>query len=60
MPTDLQLMYARERIRGAGHHAALRELSAQTTIDKGTLERCLRRARHADERDERARRKESK
>lgn len=46
--TDLQLRYMRERVEGAGHHAALRNIAAQTGLDKDTVDRCLRRARRAD------------
>jgi len=59
MPTDLQLMYLDERMRGAGHHAALRAIAERTGIDKGSVDRALRRARQADERDARARRRAS-
>lgn len=49
--TDLQLMYAQERLNGRGHHAALRAVAARTNLDKDTVDRCLRRARRADERE---------
>ena len=48
MPTDLQLMYANERMRGARHHAALREVAVRTGLDKDTVDRVLRRARRTD------------
>lgn len=53
MATDLQRMYTKARVEGAGHHAALRALADQTGLDKGTIDRCLRRARRADERESR-------
>lgn len=59
MATALQLMYAEERMRGAGHHAALRAIEARTGMDKATVDRCLRRARHADERAARRKRREA-
>lgn len=57
MATDLQLMYANERMRGAGHHAALRAVAERTGIDKGSVDRALKRARQADERDSRTKRR---
>lgn len=51
MATELQLRYMRERVDGAGHHAALRNLAASTSLDKDTVDRCLRRARRADAQD---------
>lgn len=54
--TDLQKMYLQERAAGQrGHYAALRRIARQTGIDEGTIDRCLKRARRADERDARAR-----
>lgn len=47
--TDLQKLYLEARNGGRrGHHAALRAVSDQTTIDKDTVQRCLDRARKAD------------
>lgn len=48
MATDLQLMYANARMRGARHHKALRVVAERTGLDKDTVDRCLRRARRAD------------
>lgn len=52
--TDLQKLYLAARAgRKRGHHGALRHLARQTGIDEGTIDRCLQRARRADERDAR-------
>lgn len=48
MATVLQILYMNERVQGAGHHAALRNVAAHTTLDKDTVDRCLRRARRTD------------
>jgi hypothetical protein len=54
--TALQHLYAKERLEsGRGHHAALRAISAATGLDKDTIQRCLRRAERADERDAKGR-----
>lgn len=49
--TDLQLLYAKERIEGRGHYAAVRALARATGIDEGTVQRCLRRAERTNERE---------
>jgi hypothetical protein len=47
--TELQKMYAAARVGDKrGHHAALRHVSAETGLDKDTVDRCLRRARRTD------------
>lgn len=48
--TDLQLLYAKERLEGRKHHAALRAISRATGIDPETVGRCLRRAEREDKR----------
>ena len=58
--TDLQVMYLNARAKGARHHAALRDVASRTGLDKGTVDRCLRRARRQDEVDERKRKKGAK
>ena len=58
--TDLQVMYLNARAKGARHHAALRDVASRTGLDKGTVDRCLRRARQQDERDARARKRANK
>lgn len=59
--TDLQKLYRAARAgkkftppRPMGHHAALREVARQTGLDKDTVDRCLRRARRADQREAKA------
>jgi hypothetical protein len=51
--TALQLLYAKARLEdgGRGHHAALRAVAEATGLDKDTIQRCLRRADRADERE---------
>lgn len=54
MPTDLQLMYLRERVENRKRRgAALRSIAARIGVDTGTVARCLHRAKRADERDSR-------
>lgn len=54
MATVLQKMYVEARVNGRrGHGAALRHLERETGLDRGTIARCLHRARRADERDAR-------
>lgn len=48
--TDLQLLYAKERLEGRRHHAALRAIAKATGIDPETIGRCLRRADREDTR----------
>lgn len=56
--TVLQEMYLAARVGNKRrHHAALRHVARQTGLDKDTVERCLRRARLADERDRRSKKK---
>jgi IS30 family transposase len=51
--TDLQKLYAAARVGNKrGHHAALRHVARQTGLDKDTVDRCLKRARRADQLDE--------
>lgn len=50
--TDLQKLYARERMENRrGHRAAIAAVARATALDEGTIQRCLRRAERADERD---------
>lgn len=56
--TTLQGLYLKARTSGLRHYAALRAVAADTGLDEGTVDRCLRRARQLDERDERRRRRE--
>lgn len=59
--TDLQKLYLEARNGGRrGHHAALRAVADQTTIDKDTVQRCLDRARQADAIDARRKNKTKK
>lgn len=59
--TDLQKLYLAARNGGRrGHHAALRTVADQTTIDKDTVQRCLDRARQADAIDARRKNKTKK
>lgn len=51
--TDLQLMYAKHRLEGRGHYAAVRTIARDTGIDEGTVQRCLRRAERTNERENR-------
>lgn len=50
--TELQKMYLGARAGGRrGHHSALRHIARQVGLDKDTVDRCLKRARRADELD---------
>lgn len=52
--TVLQKMYLAARAgRKRGHHGALRHIARQTGIDEASIDRCLKRARRADEMDAR-------
>jgi hypothetical protein len=52
--TELQKMYLLARAgRVRGHHSALRFIARHTGLDKDTVDRCLKRARRADELDAR-------
>lgn len=53
MATALQLLYLRHRVGGRRHYAALGRVSRDTGLDPATIERCLHRARLADEQDAR-------
>jgi len=50
--TVLQQMYLAARAGNKrGHHGALRFIARQTGLDKDTVDRCLKRARRADQMD---------
>lgn len=50
--TELQKMYLAARAGNKrGHHGALRDIARQTGIDEASVDRCLKRARRADQLD---------
>lgn len=57
--TDLQLIYLNARAKGMKHRAAVDHVSRETGIDSGSVARALARAKRADERDERQRKREA-
>lgn len=59
--TVLQEMYLAARAGNKrGHHAALRFIARQTGLDKDTVDRCLKRARRADQLDAQAAEREAR